>query len=50
MSSSALMGHLRSFDEIFNHSFAELNLDFRDTASNLLLQRLDGRGFVGINF
>ena len=50
MSSSVLLGHLRFFDEIFNHSLAYQKLDFCDTASNLLLQGSVGHGFVGINF
>ena len=50
------LGHLRSFDENFHHSLAELWRDFRDPAtvlagsnpvitSNLLLQGLDAHGF-----
>ena len=50
MSSQALIGYLCSFDEICNHGLAYLKLNFSDTASNLLLQGLDGRGFFGINF
>ena len=50
MSSSALLGTLRFIDEIFNHGLASLWRDFRDITSNLLLQGLDGRRFVEINF
>lgn len=42
--------YTHSFDEVFHDCFAYMWLNFIDTALDFLLQDVDCRGFVGINF
>ena len=50
MSSSALLGHLLSFDEIFHHTFGITEAVLQWYSVQSLHQSLDGHGFVGMNF